>query len=225
MRKTYYALILSQTVNYSFQINPSYYKIEMPEPSKYFSSAPFNGGYGRRRIYINRHVNKTYNHDPEIEIGNFLSMENIGKDETVVTLTSVDISKFQRKAKRIWNYEMEIFITAGFENAVSIGNRNNLYGTINICLITDLPLTDSASINLMQSMIEAKSQCMNDFHIADRETGKPAPGTSTDTITLFILSNDATIKYGGRITEYGYNASELVYETLSKIIENDPMRE
>lgn len=212
-------------MNYSFQIKPSYYKIEMTQASKYFSSAPFNGGYGKRRIYINRHVDKTYDYDPEIEIGNFLLNEKIDRDDSVVTLTSVDISKFRRKTRRIMNYEMEIFITAGFENAVSIGNRKNLYGTINICLITDLPLTDSASINLMQSMIEAKSQCMNDFHIKDRETGKPAPGTSTDTITLFILSNEADIKYGGRITQYGYNASELVYETLSNIIENDPFRD
>jgi adenosylcobinamide amidohydrolase len=206
-------------MDFSLEVKENYYIIRFTHPSRYISCAPYNGGFGRKSIYINRHVSKKYNYDPEVEVKDFLSIEKIDVNDAVVTLTSVDISKYQAMKKRIGNYEMKLFITAGFENAVSIGNMNNLYGTINMCLITDLPLSESASLNLIQSMVEAKAQCLNDHSIRDEETGKVSPGTSTDTVSLFILSDETSIKYGGRITEYGYNASDMVYAALSKIIE------
>ncbi|MCL4345282.1 MAG: adenosylcobinamide amidohydrolase [Candidatus Thermoplasmatota archaeon] len=206
-------------MEFSFDVNEMYYRIGFTRPVRYISSAPFNGGFGRKSEYVNRHVEKDYNSDPEVDVGEFLIQENIPVEDAVVTLTAVDVSTYRRQAEAIGDCSMEIFLTAGFDNAVSIGNMNNLYGTINICMVTDLPLSDSASINLIQSMIEAKTQCMNDFSIKDRESGKIAPGTSTDTVTLFILSDKKSIKYAGRITEYGYHASELVYKNLSILID------
>lgn len=203
-------------MEYSYELHKKYYKIEFPRPVRSISSAPFNGGFGYADTYVNREVPESYNSDPVVEIEKFLREENISALRTVVTMTAVNVSTLERKKNVVGAYSMEIFLTAGFENAVSIGNRNHLFGTVNLCLVTDLPLSNAASVNLLQSMVEAKSQCMNDFEIRDRETGKKAPGTSTDTVSIFILSEETRIKYAGRITEYGYHASELVYNALAR---------
>ncbi|MCL5990266.1 MAG: adenosylcobinamide amidohydrolase [Candidatus Thermoplasmatota archaeon] len=203
-------------MEYLYELHKKYYKIEFPRPVRSISSAPFNGGFGYADTYVNREVPKSYNSDPVVEIEKFLREEDISALHTVVTMTAVNVSTLEREKSVVGAYSMEIFLTAGFENAVSIGNRNHLFGTVNLCLVTDLPLSNAASVNLLQSMVEAKSQCMNDFEIRDRETGKKAPGTSTDTVSIFILSEETSIKYAGRITEYGHHASELVYSALAR---------
>ena len=208
-------------MEYSYELHNKYYKIEFPRPVRFISSAPFNGGFGYADTYVNREVPKSYNSDPVVEIEKFLHEEDISALRTVVTMTAVNVSTLERDERVVGAYSMKIFLTAGFDNAVSIGNRNHLFGTVNLCLVTDLPLSNAASVNLLQSMVEAKSQCMNDFEIRDSETGNKAPGTSTDTVSIFILFEETSIKYAGRITEYGYYASELVYNALTKSILKD----
>ncbi|MCW6168549.1 MAG: adenosylcobinamide amidohydrolase [Thermoplasmatales archaeon] len=205
-------------MEYSYELHKKYYKIEFRHPVRFISSAPFNGGFGHANIYVNREVPKSYNSDPAVEIEKFLHEEDISAPLTVVTMTAVNVSTLEMDKRVVGAHSMEIYLTAGFENAVSIGNRNHLFGTVNLCLVTDLPLSNAASVNLLQSMVEAKSQCMNDFEIRDMETGNKAPGTSTDTASIFISSEETNIKYAGRITEYGYHASELVYNALTRSI-------
>ncbi len=204
-------------MKYSFVESNGYYIIEFEDRVRTISSAPFNGGVKKSIRYVNRNVPISYDSDPAVEIAAFLNGLGINGDGTVVTMTAVDISTYYRERRSIGSREMEIFITAGFENATSMGNRNSLYGTINVCLVTDLPLSDSAGINMLQSIVEAKSQFMNDFGVIDQKTGIIAPGTSTDTVSIFILSEDRGIKYAGRITEPGYHASMMTYNGLLNI--------
>ncbi|AAT42709.1 adenosylcobinamide amidohydrolase [Picrophilus oshimae] len=194
-----------------------YYIIDFERPVRKFSSAPFNGGVGTSLRYINRTVNLNYNDDPSLEIMEFLIRNKIDLNGTVVTLTAVPVSQRVIKSINIDKYKMESVITAGFENALSIGNRNNFYGTVNIAVITDMPLSDAAAINLMQSITEAKAQAMNDLNIMDKKTGLRSPGTSTDTVNVFIDNFNMDIRYAGRLTDPGYYSSLIVYNSIIEI--------
>ncbi|MCY0852043.1 MAG: adenosylcobinamide amidohydrolase [Thermoplasma acidophilum] len=192
-----------------------YYVIEFQHKAWTMSSAPFNGGCGLRSTYINRHVDSNYSHEVRTEVESFLKRQNLATEDTVVTLTAADVSRYVHASKHVEGWHIDIFLTAGFDNAISIGNRFGKPGTINIAVVTDMPLSEAAMVNMMQSMVEAKSQFMNDYGIKDIRTGKPAPGTSTDTVSLFVVNSEGNIDYAGRLTEAGYYTSMMVYNALA----------
>lgn len=202
---------------FEFTEYEEYYVLKFQQNSRYISCAPFNGGFGHAFRYINRHVHKDYNNDPEIEIEEFLHLNNIDLEGTVVNLTAADINKFVTSHREWMGYELNVILTAHAGNAISIGNtgeRNQ--GTVNIALITDAPLDNTGMINAFQTIVEAKAQLFNDLKIKDMKTNKISPGTSTDTVSIFVLNDDEKIRYTGRATEIGMAISEMVYESLQK---------
>ena len=198
---------------FSLVERPEFYMIQFQEPARMFSSAPFKGGAGRCSAFINRHVDIDYNHDVESECSRFLREYMIDENETTVTLTAADVSK----RKTFFNEDGTVFIiaTAGLNNALSVGSIGyRSAGTINIAVVVDIPLSDSAAINLIQSSVEAKSQAMNDASVRDITTGGPAPGTSTDSISLLITDHGKSEKFAGRITPHGRIISMEIYRMV-----------
>jgi adenosylcobinamide amidohydrolase len=161
------------------------------------------------------HVENNYNFDIYEYVKSFLTKNNLSSELTV-NMTSVDIQKYQMENVSVGNYFVQATITAGFDNAISIGNKYGKPGTINMCVITDYPLTDSGAINLYQTCIEAKVQALNDMNIRDIMTGIVSPGTSTDTLSIFVINREKKYDYAGRLTEIGYETSLLVYNNLIK---------
>ncbi len=202
---------------FSFIKNEDYYMLNFNEKSRYISCAPFNGGTGYAYRYINRHVCKDYNFDSDIEISLFLKINRIELEGTVVNLTAADINKFVISHREWMGYELNVILTAHAGNAISIGNTGEGYqGTVNIAIITDAPLDNTGMVNAFQTIVEAKAQLFNDLKIKDMKTNKISPGTSTDTVSIFVLNDDEKIRYTGRATEIGMAISEMVYESLKK---------
>ncbi len=201
-------------MNPELQVADDHYVIFFGESARFFSNAPYNGGYGEAEAYINRHVSMDFNSDPVTDTERFLEKKRYSKKKSVVTLTAVDVSTVIEKESHAGNYAMRSYVTSGTGNALSIGSYGRPGGTINICVVTDLPLSDSAALGLFQTVIESKSQAMNDMGIMDKSTGRHSPGTSTDTVSLFLLSGDKILEYGGRLTEYGRLISLMVYNSI-----------
>ncbi len=199
--------------NFSLVERTEFYMIHFQEPARMFSSAPFKGGTGTCSTFINRHVDIDYNHDVESECTRFLREYMIEESDTTITLTAADVSK----RKIFLNEDSTIFIiaTSGLNNALSVGSIGyHSAGTINIAVVADIPLSDSAAINLIQSSVEAKSQAMNDAGVRDMTTGDPSPGTSTDSISLFITDHGKSEKFAGRITPHGRIISMEIYRMV-----------
>ncbi|KAA8923216.1 MAG: hypothetical protein F6Q11_01220 [Thermoplasma sp.] len=192
-----------------------HYLVQFECDVRSISSAPYNGGCGLRRRYINRHVNNNYASDVKVEVEEFLMLKGIPDSGTVVTLTAADISKYVRMSKRVGDWYIDLFLTAGLDNALSIGNRYGKPGTINIAVITDMPLNQSAMVNLIQSIVESKAQFMNDHDVRDIRTDRRAPGTSTDTVSIFVTTAEEKLEYAGRLTDAGYYTSMMVYNALA----------
>lgn len=131
-------------------------------------------------------------------------------------MTSADIHKVKTGNIFVQDYFIQAFTTAGFDNALSIGNKSGKPGTINICVVTDYPLSESGAMNLYQTSIEAKAQALNGMNIRDTMTGIVSPGTSTDTLSVFVINKEKKCDYAGRLTEIGYETSLLVYNNLIK---------
>ena len=198
-----------------FSIYNEFYLIEFNHVARKYSSAPYRGGIGTSQGYLNMHVENNYNFDIYEYVKSFLTKNNLSSELTV-NMTSVDIQKYQMENVSVGNYFVQATITAGFDNAISIGNKYGKPGTINMCVITDYPLTDSGAINLYQTCIEAKVQALNDMNIRDIMTGIVSPGTSTDTLSIFVINREKKYDYAGRLTEIGYETSLLVYNNLIK---------
>ena len=201
-----------------FSIYNEFYLVEFHPIARKYSSAPYRGGIGTSQGYINMHVENNYNSNIYEYVNSFLTKNNLSTELTV-NMTSVDIHKVKTGTIFVQDYFIQTFITAGFDNALSLGNKSGKPGTINICVVTDYPLTNSGAMNLYQTCIEAKAQALNDMNIRDIMTGIVSPGTSTDTLSIFVINKEKKYNYAGRLTEIGYETSLLVYNNLIKFQE------
>ncbi|MCL4359301.1 MAG: adenosylcobinamide amidohydrolase [Candidatus Thermoplasmatota archaeon] len=180
-----------------------------------FSSAPYNGGIGESIAYANRHVERNYSYNPGVEIPQFLGRNNIDANGITVTLTACSVLDFVLIEDKIGDHFLTAAITAGSGNAISMGSKGSEgNGTVNVCVLTDLPLSDSGTLNLYQTIVEAKAQAFNDLGITDRITGKISPGTSTDTVSIFVANQGKDMEFGGRLTDVGHKTSLIVYENI-----------
>lgn len=196
--------------------------IDFWKPLRKYSSAPYNGGMGYSCGYLNRTVGQNYNYDPELEIPEFLRNHGLYGQLYTVSLTSCIVSNAITLERKISSGSIFISVTAGTTNSLSIGSDGRVgQGTINIAIVTDITIDDDAAMNLFMSVCEAKSQLLNDIGIMDPVTGRSAPGTSTDSVSLFVGNEEGRSKYGGRLSEVGKAASIMTYETLRKALERD----
>ena len=198
-----------------------HYLLRFWKPLRKYSSAPFNGGVGFASRYINRHVPLDYNHEPELEIKEFLKANRYPAKETTVTLTSCETGKASHSLLNQDSFFVHISVTAGKENALAIGSDGAFAaGTVNIAVVTNATMDDSASLNLYQSIAEAKCQAFNDSGVRDRVAGVNAPGTSTDSISIFVGNEGESFTYGGRLSKIGKLASVEVYHMVLKQIQS-----
>lgn len=196
--------------------------IDFWKPLRKYSSAPYNGGMGYSCGYLNRTVDQNYNYDPELEIPEFLRNHGLYGQLYTVSLTSCIVSNAITLERKISSGSIFISVTAGTTNSLSIGSDGRVgQGTINIAIVTDITIDDDGAMNLFMSVCEAKSQLLNDIGIMDPVTGRSAPGTSTDSVSLFVGNEEGRSKYGGRLSEVGKAASIMTYETLRKALERD----
>ncbi len=199
----------------------SYYMLSFPSLFRKFSSAPFGGGTGYSNGYLNRSVPKDYRSDPVSETLEFLRKNSIEPTGLTVTLTACKIEN-AIIAKEEDEIQVLISVTGGSSNALSIGSSGfESPGTINIAVISDAEMQDDAAMNLFMGITEAKSQALSDLGIRDRKTGKYAPGTSTDSVSLFLSGDGKRFRYGGRLTQIGQIASVMVYNAVKASLTKD----
>lgn len=89
------------------------------------------------------------------------------------------------------------------KHAISLERGARLAGTINIAVITGSPLTQTAKVNLMIPLVEAKTAAMNDAGY--RETG-----TTSDSMAVISPIGPQRIGYSGTGTDIGIAAARAV---------------
>lgn len=200
----------------------TFYMLRFPHPFRKYSSAPYGGGFGSSVGYINRSVPSDYKGDPVAETDAFLVKNGIESSGLTVTMTACRIENAIMEKRESDGLQLIAAVTGGSSNALSIGSSGfGSIGTINICVVSDADMNDDAALNLFMGITEAKAQAMNDLGIRDRITGKPSPGTSTDTVSLFLSGDGKRFRYGGRLTKIGMAVSMMVYGAVKSSLSAD----
>lgn len=130
-----------------------------------------------------------------------------GQRGAVCMLTSRDVRAYQTATVQVGAVTAHAVATVGLSNAETVGARMppaaRTWGTINIAVITDAQLDDTAMLEAVSIATQARTAAVMDL-AHDLATGR-ATGTGTDCITLACprAAGVASIRYAGLHTEVG----------------------
>ncbi|TDK41217.1 adenosylcobinamide amidohydrolase [Antarcticimicrobium luteum] len=139
-----------------------------------------------------------------------------GAGDAVAMLTSRDLDAFETAEAQVEGVRAFCLATVGLSNAERVGTRMDRsgkdWGTINIALHLDLPLSDAALLELLSIAAQARTAAVMEagHHLP---TGL-ATGTGTDCIAVAAPPGDAP--FAGLHTPQGEAAGRAVHDAVRK---------
>lgn len=173
-------------------------------------------GFVRARRILWREV-RNADLTPDLDVGTWLEAElrDRGARDAVTFLTSRDIGYFTQRIVHVADVAAHAVTTVGFSNAERVGHRVNRsgkdWGTINVALRLNAPLTQAALLEVMSIVVQARTAAVMDAGLS-LPTGI-ATGTGTDCVA--VASPEGTTPYAGLHTEIGEAAGRAVYDAVS----------
>jgi iron complex transport system ATP-binding protein len=184
--------------------------IDSESPLRTLSSAVVGGGFRSTRFVLNTHVSKDYRSDlPEKDLQEIAGRLGI-RENFVGMMTAVDL----RNVSIVSEGNVTAVVTGGVSNAIASGETSHSKGTINIILIIDANLADSAMVSAVITATEAKTLALHDLNIKSRKSGEIATGTSTDSIVIACTRRGGVVRYAGGATSLG----RLIGKTTRKAV-------
>ncbi|WP_026673202.1 heme ABC transporter ATP-binding protein [Alkalihalobacterium bogoriense] len=204
-------------------------KIESKTAFKTLASSVIGSGFGWKKTFVNRHVNKNYNcDDAEKEFISFLEQRGINHEETNGMMTAAILDDVCVEKVEDEDVSLLVVVTAGLSNAVDVTAgvaRNNLsVGTINTWVLVEGEFTEAAFVQALVVATEAKTRALHDENVLDGTTNTVATGTSTDSIVIASTQTKTSYKYAGSITTIGSAIGRSVYATTVKAIRKNKER-
>jgi adenosylcobinamide amidohydrolase len=136
-------------------------------------------------------------------------------------LTSRDIRFHHFDTAVVGHTEAEALVTLGLSNAERIGHRRlacpEEYGTINIAARLNQCLSETAMIEALTIMAEARTAAVMEARYEVMVSGAPviATGTGTDCLTLAcVQGEDRHHAHAGLHTEIGHALGRVVYDAV-----------
>lgn len=178
------------------------------------SSAAGGGGIGLRHWVLNATVRSGYDRDDPAEHIAELAGQLDLPGEGVGLLTAVDV----RRAVTIVESGVVATVTTGVgqpiwaaercsERSVQARTVAESIGTINTVCMLSARLADSALVNAVGTVTEAKAQAL-------AAAGVPGTGTCTDAVALLCHADGEPQPYGGPRSEVGGPLARAVYEAV-----------
>lgn len=176
--------------------------IDLKQPRRVLSSAPFGGGLVSSRYLVNSTVPEDFRCDAEATVRALLDRHELAGAATTCALTAVNVEHYQQARAVEQDVCATVFVTVGLSNLAAPGLSPlapALPGTINIFALVAADLPDAALVETVQIITEIKAR-----RLAGRLTrnGHPATGTSTDTVTVALLPGPSHA-YAGAVTPVG----------------------
>ena len=155
---------------------------------------------------------------PDLDPIAWLRRELTNRDtaDAVAMLTSRDITAYETATATIDGITATCVATVGLSNAERIGTRLDRsgkdWGTINLAVITDQPLSDAALLETMSIATQARTAAVIDTgHLLP--TGI-ATGTGTDCIAIAAPAGDAP--FAGLHTPLGEAVGRAAYDAVRR---------
>lgn len=198
------------------------------EKMEVLSSAVLNGGDTITSAFFIMQVDKNYNHgNPKRHAETIRDALGLPPD-SVGMMTAAEVDRvFNIVEENYGEHTMVAVATAGLSNHVVAGDELlnweerhmismmraiGLRGTINIALISDIPLTQAAKVNLMMPLVEGKTAAMNDRGY--RETG-----TTSDSMAVISPIGSDRLDYSGTGTDIGIAGARAVRKAVGHALD------
>jgi iron complex transport system ATP-binding protein len=185
-------------------------------PMKVLSSAVLNGGLIQSQNILNYQVPLDYSHkDPKMDLNRV--SEAFGLKKPIIGLmTGVNIKNVSIKNEMSSGISTCAVITAGLSNPAAAGDYIPVkyLGTINIIVLIDGNLTDSALVDAVKTITEAKALVLHDLDIRSPYSDHFATGTTSDAVVVACTGKGKVLEYAGTATELGYLIANCVKKAL-----------
>jgi iron complex transport system ATP-binding protein len=190
-------------------------------PLKALSSAVLNGGFIKSRNILNYHVPLDYSHDdPKMDLKRVSEAFGL-KTPVIGLMTGVNIENVSIKNEMSNSISTCAIITAGLSNPAAAGDYIPIkdFGTINIIVLIDGNLTDSALVDAVKTITEAKTLVLHELDIRSPYSDHFATGTTSDAIVVACTGLGEMLEYAGTATELGYLIANCVKKALRNALE------
>lgn len=187
------------------QLDTLIYRFEHPQRA--ISSAAVGGGVGVRHWIVNAEVPARYEredlgaHVAEIAATFHLQGDGVGM------LTAASVSRAQRASRDGVDVEATVGLSHPTWAASDSPEPMPLVGTINIVAFVPVPLSESALVNAVATVTEAKTQALLGASIS-------ATGTPSDAIAIFCPAATATEEFCGPRSLWGSRVARAVHQAV-----------
>jgi adenosylcobinamide hydrolase len=200
--------------------------IHSSRPLHTISSAVYGGGIRRDvRFIMNMTVDKHYcSDDPGSDLREAIKLSGLSESMAGIgLLTAVDVKKVQNAYETVGNACVMAAVTAGTSNALRAGmniNDSNI-GTVNIIVFVSGSMPDSAMVNAMITVTEAKATIFQEYNIVCTSSGLVATGTTTDAVVIAACGEGPSFPYAGPGTDVGMAIARAVRRALAAAIREE----
>lgn len=196
-------------------LNRPWIEFDLGTPHQVLSWAVNKPGFATARHILWREVT---NRDltPDLNVENWYAGElrAQGRADAVGFLTSRDVRYFHDVELCIGTTHVHALATVGLSNGERVGHRVDYsarnWGTINVALQLSAGLTQTALIEALAIMVQARTAAVMDAHF-ELPTGI-ATGTGTDCCAIAAPAGDTP--YAGLHTEIGEAIGRATYEAV-----------
>jgi adenosylcobinamide amidohydrolase len=184
------------------------------------SSAVVRGGRRRARI-VAWHEVRDDELPPEIDPVRLLRrrLADQGLRGAVGLLTSRPLGRYVVAERGYEGISARVVATVGLSNALRVGDPPDdrpRPGTINILCRVSRPLSESAQIEALALIAEARALAMLEASVDSRRSGLPSTGTGTDCIVLASPAVPGPDRYAGKHTTVGHVVGASVSDALRR---------
>jgi adenosylcobinamide amidohydrolase len=140
----------------------------------------------------------------------------------LILLTSAYLDFHQEARITLGDIEVQAIATTGLGNALRAGDPVKSYHpdrTINLACRINKRLSDSALIEALAIMTEAKTAAIMEGKVLSRESGLAATGTGTDCQAVLCPDFGPVEDYAGKHTAIGSAIGQACFEVIRRGIE------
>ncbi|PTE14337.1 adenosylcobinamide amidohydrolase [Pseudogemmobacter blasticus] len=174
----------------------------LPACWRVLSHAPYGAGYRLTDQVLWREV-KNADLTPDFDVDDWFAAQMQRAPMAVGMMTSRDIGTWDQATATVDSITAQAVVTLGLSNAESVGRRlpwhSADYGTINLLVATDAPLTETAQLEALTIAVQARTAAVMALGL-ELDTGI-ATGTGTDCTALACPPGEG--RYAGLHTAVG----------------------
>lgn len=195
-----------------------YCLVSSKTPWQVLSSAPLNGGFFTGQNLLNLKVSGAPStQTPAQSLQNYLHNLNIEKP-SIAMMTAASMKSMRVVTKEQAGLSFSAVVTTGLNNARSAGDTADekiTPGTINIQVISQQALTQTAMVEAIAMITEAKAATLLKHKILSKVSNAIATGTGTDSTLIACKSEGKALDYVGKHTLAGELLAKACIEALN----------